>query len=114
MTIGAFVLGLSIFCLYLARKLSTRTRDPPSQWGVFYKITLSTCQVNALAVSFSFDWDSAMQGFLDAQNTLSSLGTAYFEFACFGEGNITTISPHTAIWPHYKFSEYISVNKSLL
>ena len=44
---------------------------------MFYKITLTTCQVNSAAVGYSFDWGSLMQGYLDTQDTVSSVGTAY-------------------------------------
>ncbi len=41
-------------------------------------------QVNGLALSFSFQWDAAMSGFLDIQGQITSLGTAYMEFQCLG------------------------------
>ena len=44
-------------------------------------------QVNAAAVSYAFDWGSLMQGYLDTQDSVSSVGTSYFELACFGGGD---------------------------
>ena len=46
-----------------------------------------TCQVNAAAVAFSFDWGVLMQTYLDSQDSISSIGVSYFEFACFGSGD---------------------------
>ena len=44
-------------------------------------------QVNAAAVTFAFNWGSLTQTYLDTQDSLSSIGTSYFELACFGEGD---------------------------
>ena len=46
-------------------------------------------QVNAAAMAFAFDWGELMEGYLATQDTLSSIGTSYFEFACFGEGDVS-------------------------
>ena len=44
-------------------------------------------QVNAAAVAYAFDWGDHMQGYLDTQNSVTSIGTSYFELACFGGGD---------------------------
>ena len=31
--------------------------------------------MNAIAVVYAFNWDDAMQGFLDTQDTITSVGT---------------------------------------
>ena len=43
--------------------------------------------MNASAVGYAFNWGDSMQTYLTTQDTLSSVGTAYFEVACFGSGD---------------------------
>ena len=43
--------------------------------------------MNAAAVTYAFDWGSLMQNYLDTQDSVSSIGTSYFELACFGSGD---------------------------
>lgn len=71
-----FLLMLLLYGSYVAYKVGQKHKGKlPSETSVFYKIMLSTCQVNSTAVSFAFDWDTLMQGFLDAQGALTSAGT---------------------------------------
>jgi len=50
-------------------------------------VSVCVSQVNAAAVAYAFDWGALMQGYLDTQDSVSSIGTSYFELACFGGGN---------------------------
>ena len=46
--------------------------------GVYYKIILSTCQVNSIALSYAFKWDEFMDSYLSTQGQATSLGNSFF------------------------------------
>ena len=60
-----------------------RTGNKPRLTSVFMKIIMSTLQVNAIALSYSFDWDALMAMFLSGQGQITSLGIAMVQIGCF-------------------------------
>ena len=77
----AFFIGL--FLSYLFYKVRSKRQGKASSLkSVFFKIIVSTFQINAIAYSYAFEWDGIMSGYLAAQGQISSLGLAYLEFSC--------------------------------
>ena len=82
--VGAFITGVFLYLSYLSYKVKKKqSGTAPNQWGTFYKVVLTTCQTNAIALTYSFDWSTVMHGYLEAQDSVTSFGTAYFELSCF-------------------------------
>jgi hypothetical protein len=69
-------LGYIVWRVWDARNEGYRSRD------VYFKIMVSACQVNGLALSYSFSWDDVMGSYLGAVASASSMGTAYLNFQC--------------------------------
>lgn len=74
--------GVVAFTLFLMDKLNDAKQGYLAH-NVFLKIVVSSFQINALALSYAFDWGELMAGYLNVQSQVSSLGTAYFEVQCF-------------------------------
>ena len=77
---------LILFLVYLAYKIRKKTsvigRASRKLKNVFAKVILSTCQINSIALSFAFNWDGIMNGFLTVQGQATSLGTAFLQMGC--------------------------------
>ena len=85
-TVFAILIGGIMFLAYIVYKLMKKRKgEAPSQSQVFYKIALSTCQVNAVALSFAFDWRAFMVTYLEVQDTITSFGVSYIELSCLGD-----------------------------
>ena len=50
--------------------------------SIFFKIFISACQVNSLALSFSFDYEESLNEILGTADQIASIGTAYVETQC--------------------------------
>ncbi len=73
-------LSIFFFLGYLSHKISDK--DEYTSRDSFFKIVVSSFQVNGLAFSFAFSWGEVMGGFLAAQSRVSSIGTTYFDVRC--------------------------------
>ena len=50
---------------YVAYKvIKKRETNNRNDQNVFFKILMTTCQVNSIAVSYNFDWDAIMESYL--------------------------------------------------
>ena len=80
--IAMLVLLLSYLGYKIKKKTKIDARASRKLSSVFAKIIMSTCQINSIALSFAFNWDSVMNGFLMVQGQATSLGTAFLEVSC--------------------------------
>ena len=84
LSVTAIVVSLMALMGYLGYKMWAQSvQKSPSLSSVFYKIIVTTCQVNSIAAVYTFKWSEWMQRYLDLQDFLTSIGTAYFELSCF-------------------------------
>ena len=66
---------LVAFFAYVWRKQSkAKKAGPPSVLSVFGKIVLTSFQQNSTALSYGFQWDALMTGFLETQDSVTSFG----------------------------------------
>ena len=89
------IIAIVVSCMalggYLGYKMWAQSvHKSPSASSVFFKIIVTTCQVNALAAVYAFSWGHWMKTYLDFQDFLTSIGTAYFELSCFTESTSTS------------------------
>ena len=64
--------------------------EPPGETDVFFRIFLSSLQVNGIIVSYAFDWEAQLDGFFNTQNDITSLSVGFFKLSCVApirEGN---------------------------
>jgi len=91
--------GLVLFLAYLAAKVKMkRTGEKPKLSQVYSKIIMSTLQVNAIALSYAFDWDEIMETFLSGQGQVTSLGIAYINLGCLQNNPEKNFVVETAIY----------------
>ncbi len=81
------MLGIVLVCMaalvgyLLYRREDSKNNDTTFQ--VFSKISISTFQVNSLALAYAFDWSAAMESFLTSEQAVTSVGVGYLELQCF-------------------------------
>ena len=70
-------MGLLVaFFAYVWRKQSkAKKAEPPSVMSVYGKIVLTSFQQNSIALSYAFNWSALMTGFLEPQDSVTSLGS---------------------------------------
>jgi hypothetical protein len=85
-TILFFVLFLLAFAAFTVYSYFEKRKGEFKTINVFFKISVSTCQLNALALSYSFDWSSQMDELLQVQGQVASLGTTYLDVQCIFPG----------------------------
>lgn len=69
---------------------------------VVFKITVSTVQVNSIALVFAFDWDAVSSSFISFEDNAASFGVAYLDIRCFfgsSESNFLTETVMLALIP---------------
>jgi len=66
--------------------------------SVYFKIVTTSLQQNALALSYSFDWQGVADKLLRAQASLASLGTTYLDFRCLVKSNENTFVKETILY----------------
>lgn len=100
-TFGAFI-G------YLAYKIDKiQQGNLPNSQDVYLKITLTTFQVNSIALSFAFNWEAVMDDMYEVQGSVTSLGTAYIELACLTGSDTGNITPHSSHLPPHMCSSVV-------
>ena len=79
------VLALLGVLLYRLKKTQEK-KEMPKMYSVFFKICLTTFQMNGLALSYSFAWSAMADSLFGVQEEVSTLGLAYLELRCLNPG----------------------------
>ena len=67
--------------------------------AAFFKIVISTMQVNASALAFAFNWEAVMEDLFSVQQSVSSFGTTYLSWSCLtGNPNENTFVLQTLVY----------------
>ena len=77
---------------------SVQQRYLVSVSSVYFKIVTTSLQQNALALSYSFDWQGVADKLLSAQASVASLGTTYLDFRCLVKSNENTFVKETILY----------------
>ena len=97
-TVSIFVAGGLAFGLFLAYKMSGKRVKTYKSRSVFFKIVISSLQLNGLALTFAFNWDDLMSGYLETQSSITSLGTTYLEVQCLQSEPTNTFVTNSLIY----------------
>jgi len=82
------MLGIVLVCMaalvgYLLYRREDSKNNVYTTFQVFSKISISTFQVNSLAMVYAFDWSAAMESLLAGEQAATSVGVGYLELQCF-------------------------------
>jgi len=78
--------------------------------SVFAKIFISGCQINSLALLFSYDYESRiLDNFLKASEEATSIGTTFLHVGCFFGGNSSTYILESILMMSFPFMMVVLV-----
>jgi hypothetical protein len=84
------MLGIVLVCMaalvgYLLHRRDKSKNNVDMTFQVFSKISISTFQVNSLALAYAFDWSAAMESFLASEQAVTSVGVGYLSCSFYGD-----------------------------